>query len=108
MVTKVSSLVIIQSGKGGIQKADKFYDDVTLGVINKTNNVAPNLTNKYLSNNVKITENGLDFINSTLPHGLPNPSISGAIGFGGVQIYNSKDLVLDYIQEQLNNKKEEK
>ncbi len=91
--TKEISPVIIQSGKRGIQKADKFYDNVTLEVINKANNVAPNLTNKYLSNNVKINQNLIDVITDFNLLGIPSPSKVG-YGVGGY------GLIKDYLDKK--------
>jgi hypothetical protein len=63
-----------------IKKTGQVYDDVTFGTINQFNNVAPNLTSKYLGNPVKITENGLDYIGSILP-GIPENNKWGSRGF---------------------------
>lgn len=71
---------VFNASKIVVNKTGQVYDDVTLGTINQFNNVAPNLTSKYLGNPVKITENGLDYIGSILP-GIPENNKWGSRGF---------------------------
>jgi len=73
-----------------VRQTGQVYDDVTLGVINQANNVAPNLTNKYIldsRNSVQYIENITDYIGSGLPGTTPASSKWGARGFLSGYIY---------------------
>jgi len=51
-----------------VKKTGQVYDDVTLGLINQVNNVAPTLTNKYIldtGNSLKIIT-GIDVFNGAI------------------------------------------
>ncbi len=52
MVTKVSSLVIIQSGKRGIQKADNLNTNLGIYTKNIINQSTPKLENAYYGTKV--------------------------------------------------------
>ena len=90
---KSVSPVIIQSSKNIVNKADKVYDNASLGLINKVNDVAPSFTNKYLLNNVKINENSIDAITDYYLLGIPSPSKLG-YGIGGY------GLITDYLNKK--------
>jgi len=98
--TKTVSPVIVQGGKNLINKADGFYDWTTLGLINKVNDVAPNLINRYLYNSTKVTNNINDFIGSGLPGTTPSSSKWGSRGFLGAYIYEK----YQYLEENRKDK----
>ncbi|MDD2581707.1 MAG: hypothetical protein PHR66_06920 [Desulfuromonadaceae bacterium] len=66
-----------------IQKTEQFYDNATLGMIQGINNIAPNITNKYIldpTNSLKII-GGIDVANDIFNESSPFPSsIKGAYG----------------------------
>ncbi len=78
MVTKVSSLVIIQSGKRGIQKADNLNTNLGIYTKNIINQSTPKLENAYYGTKVFLytPENiikgmmGADVLNGAI---LPDP-----------------------------------
>ncbi|MFY9073824.1 hypothetical protein OZZ08_02600 [Malaciobacter mytili] len=60
-----------------IKNSEQLYDDVTLGVINKANNIAPNLTNKYIldsKNSLKII-GGVEVLDSYYGGSSPNVNL---------------------------------
>ncbi|QOG12451.1 hypothetical protein [Arcobacter sp. FWKO B] len=65
-----------------VRQTGQVYDDVTLGIISQGNKVAPNLTNKYLVNNVKVNESLIDATTDYFLLGIPSPSKIG-YGVGG-------------------------
>lgn len=108
-----SSLIFLPSAKVGqtlgtatkevspiiIQKSGQVYDSVTLGTINQLNNVAPNLTSRYIldtGNSLKII-GGIGIINDVFNPAEPIPS-SGDIGIGLSYIKNTYDSITDDFQ----------
>ena len=73
------------------------YDNVTFGTMNQFNKIAPNTTNKYLTNSSKVNEGILDSVSDYTLLGIPSPSKIG-YGIGGY------GLISDYLDK----KKEEK
>jgi hypothetical protein len=75
-----------------IKKTGQVYDDVTFGTINQFNNVAPNLTSKYLNNPTTLINNTNDFISSALP-GIPENNWIGGIGWSAASAYYWEDTI---------------
>jgi hypothetical protein len=75
-----------------IRKTGQGYDNLTLGVINQVNNVAPSLTSRYFLNNVKINESVIDGLTDYYLLGIPSPSKVG-YGIGGY------GLITDYLDK---------
>ncbi len=75
-----------------IQKTGQLYDDVTLRTITQFNNLAPNLTSKYLNNPTVLTNNTNDFISSALP-GIPENNKAGFIGWSAASTYYWEDTI---------------
>lgn len=76
-----------------IQKTEQFYDNATLGMIQGINNIAPNITNKYIldpTNSLKII-GGIDVANDIFNESSPFPSsIKGAYG-GLINNFSGED-----------------
>lgn len=70
-----------------IQKTGQVYDDVTLRTITQFNNLAPNLTSKYLVNPSAYSQGIDDIVNSILP-GIPANTKIGVSAFGVYEMYN--------------------
>ena len=56
------------------------YYNVTFGTMNQFNKIAPNTTNKYLTNSSKVRSNTDDFINSAIP-GITISNKTGTLGW---------------------------
>ncbi len=113
-----NSLIIIPSTKVGqslstttkeispviIKNSEQLYDDATLGVIKKANNIAPNFTNKYIldsKNSLKII-GGVEVANDIFNDSTPIPSsVKGTIGS---TIYNIEKELKSLVENKSNEK----
>jgi hypothetical protein len=85
--TKVTPTMIRKTGQG--------YDNLTLGVINQVNNVAPSLTSRYLVNPSAYSQGIDDIVNSILP-GIPANTKIGVSAFGVYEMYNrDKETIIE-------------
>jgi hypothetical protein len=92
---------VFNGGKIVVQKSGKVYDDVTLGMTKQVNKIAPKTTNNFLNNPTNYTQGGMDAVESYLP-GVQINSKWGRRGFVGSQIYDNKDVVIEYVKDLLN------
>ena len=78
-----------------IRKTGQVYDDITLGTIKQLNNIAPNMTNKYIldtGNYLKIIA-GIEVTNDIFNESAPIPSNTIGTILSGIK--NIKDLLKD-------------
>ena len=93
-----------------IQKTGQVYDDVTLGIIQGSNSVVPNITNKYIldpTNSLKIIGFG-EVVNDIFNESSPIPStVKGTIGslLNNISNENEKSIQekLNYLNKNLDN-----
>jgi hypothetical protein len=96
--SRVATKVISTTAKITKATASKT-DDIILSTGIKTDNLIQDkvvpavkdgyykVSNKFLENPTKYTQGGLDFVDSTLPHGIPTPSLIGGTGFVAGKAY---------------------
>ncbi|NQY21994.1 MAG: hypothetical protein HRT40_11945, partial [Campylobacteraceae bacterium] len=82
-----------------LKKVDELDNKFGIYLSIKKDNLPSNKFNNLFSKQVDYNT-----IDSSLPHGTPDPSIAGGIGFGGVQIY---EFIKSIFSDQENKKNKE-